>query len=105
MNRRINLLPFRRLQTHIEYKALKRAIAVKHIDPKRTSKQCSCCSIKTKVGFHRTFSCPHCGLIYDRDLNASINIAQRITSLLGWGSCECLEQLNDVIVANTRPNG
>ncbi|MBD3196714.1 MAG: transposase [Candidatus Lokiarchaeota archaeon] len=32
----------------------------------------------TNVGFHRVFRCPHCGLIYDRDLNASINIAQRI---------------------------
>nr|MBD3197676.1 hypothetical protein [Candidatus Lokiarchaeota archaeon]MBD3202070.1 hypothetical protein [Candidatus Lokiarchaeota archaeon] len=39
----------------------------------------------TNVGFHRTFRFPHCWLIYNRDLNASINITHRITSSLGWG--------------------
>ncbi|MBD3194821.1 MAG: transposase [Candidatus Lokiarchaeota archaeon] len=101
----MNSLPFRKLQTYIEYKALKRGIAVKYIDPTHTSKQCHRCGIFTNVGFHRAFSCPHCGLIYDRDLNASINIAQRITSSLGWGSRECAEQPNNVSVVKTLPNG
>ncbi|MBD3193440.1 MAG: transposase [Candidatus Lokiarchaeota archaeon] len=38
-------------------------MAVKYIDPKHTSKQCHRCSTITTVGFHRTFRCPHCGLI------------------------------------------
>jgi IS605 OrfB family transposase len=101
LNRRMNSLPFRKLQTYIEYKALKRGIAVKYIDPRHTSKQCHRCSTLTNVGFHRTFRCPHCGLIYDRDLNASINIAHRITSSLGWGTRECPEQPNDVSVVKT----
>ncbi|MBD3193577.1 MAG: IS200/IS605 family element transposase accessory protein TnpB [Candidatus Lokiarchaeota archaeon] len=59
LNRRMNSLPFRKLQTYIEYKALKRGIAVKYIDPTHTSKQCHRCSTITNVGFHRTFRCPH----------------------------------------------
>ncbi|MBD3196713.1 MAG: transposase [Candidatus Lokiarchaeota archaeon] len=34
----LNSLPFRKLQTYIEYKALKRGIAVKYIDPTHTTK-------------------------------------------------------------------
>ncbi|MBD3195638.1 MAG: IS200/IS605 family element transposase accessory protein TnpB [Candidatus Lokiarchaeota archaeon] len=101
LNRRMNSSPFRKLQTYIKNKALKRGIAVKYIDPTHTSKQCHCCGTLTNVGFHRTFRCPYCGLIYDRDLNASINIAHRITSSLGWGGRECPEQPNDVNVAKT----
>ncbi|MBD3194678.1 MAG: IS200/IS605 family element transposase accessory protein TnpB [Candidatus Lokiarchaeota archaeon] len=101
LNRRMNSLPFRKFQTYIEYKALKRGIAVKYIDPMHTSKQCYRCDTITNVGFHRTFSCPHCGLIYDRDLNASINIAHQITSSLGLGTHECPEQPNDVSVVKT----
>ncbi|MBD3196499.1 MAG: IS200/IS605 family element transposase accessory protein TnpB [Candidatus Lokiarchaeota archaeon] len=101
LNRRMNYLSFRKLQTYIEYKALKRGIAVKYIDPTHTTKQCHRCGTITNVGFHRIFSCPHCGLIYDRDLNASINIAHRITSSLGWGTRECPEQPNDVSVVRT----
>jgi len=29
---------------------------------------------------------PKCGLIYDRDLNACINIAHALTRGMGWGS-------------------
>jgi hypothetical protein len=35
----------------------------------------------------REFRCPKCGLIYDRDLNACINIAHALTRGMGWGSC------------------
>jgi putative transposase len=101
LNRRMNSLPFRKLQTYIEYKALKWGIAVKYIDLTHTSKQCHRCGIITNVGFHRVFRCPHCGLMYDRVLNASINIAHRITSSLGWGPRECPEQQNDVSVVKT----
>nr|MBD3197675.1 IS200/IS605 family element transposase accessory protein TnpB [Candidatus Lokiarchaeota archaeon]MBD3202069.1 IS200/IS605 family element transposase accessory protein TnpB [Candidatus Lokiarchaeota archaeon] len=38
LNRRMKSLPFRKLQTYIEYKALKQGIAVKCIDPTHTSK-------------------------------------------------------------------
>lgn len=41
-----------------------------------SSKTCSCCGcIKSDLKLSdRTYFCPHCGLIIDRDLNAAINI-------------------------------
>jgi transposase len=33
----------------------------------------------------RIFKCPNCGMEYNRDLNACINIARRVTSSAGWG--------------------
>ncbi|MGC8936737.1 MAG: zinc ribbon domain-containing protein, partial [Candidatus Methanomethylicaceae archaeon] len=36
----------------------------------------------------RIFKCPKCGMEYDRDLNACINIAHRVMSSMGWGRCE-----------------
>ncbi|MBD3197708.1 MAG: IS200/IS605 family element transposase accessory protein TnpB [Candidatus Lokiarchaeota archaeon] len=49
LNRRMNSLPFRELQTYIEYKALKRGIAVRYIDPTLTSKQCHRCDTITNL--------------------------------------------------------
>jgi len=34
----------------------------------------------------REFRCPKCGPIYNRDLNACINIARRLMRSAGWGS-------------------
>jgi IS605 OrfB family transposase len=101
LNRRMNSLPFRRLQDYIEYKALKEGVPVEFIDPENTTKECHRCGTVNNVGYHRNYRCPNCGLTYDRDLNASINIAQRITSSLGWETRGCPEQPNEVRVAKT----
>ena len=101
LNRRMNSLPFRKLQDYIEYKALKKGIAVEYINPENTTKECHRCGTMNHVGYARTYECPKCGLIYDRDLNAGINIARRITSSLGWGTRECPEQPNEVSVVKT----
>jgi transposase len=34
----------------------------------------------------REFRCPKCGMEYDRDLNACINIAHALTRGMGWGA-------------------
>ena len=48
------------------------------VDPKNTSQNCSECGNKVpKTLSGRTHTCPYCGLILDRDLNASINIKNR----------------------------
>jgi putative transposase len=60
-----------------QYKAENAGKRVILIDPKNTSKICSRCgSLIPKELSERTHSCS-CGLVLDRDLNASINILRR----------------------------
>jgi transposase len=90
LNRRFHSLPFRKLQTTLEYKALLQGIEVKYLtkkDTRNTSKTCHRCGHVAQVE-GRAFKCPKCGREYDRDLNACINIAHRVMSSMGWGSCE-----------------
>ncbi|NEO58141.1 MAG: transposase [Okeania sp. SIO3B5] len=48
------------------------------VNPKNTSQDCSNCGEKVpKKLSQRTHSCPHCGIVIDRDLNAAINIKNR----------------------------
>ncbi|MBP2144806.1 putative transposase [Methanofollis sp. W23] len=45
------------------------------VNPRNTSQQCSRCGmIVAKALSDRVHSCPHCGLVMDRDQNAAINI-------------------------------
>ncbi|MDY6803045.1 MAG: transposase [Cyanobacteriota bacterium] len=48
------------------------------VNPKNTSQDCSNCGEKVKKELSiRIHSCPHCGIVIDRDLNAAINIKKR----------------------------
>lgn len=48
------------------------------VDPRNTSKMCSRCGeLVAKTLSDRTHTCPHCGLVLDRDVNAARNILQR----------------------------
>jgi IS605 OrfB family transposase len=90
LNKRFHNLPFRKLQTIIEYKANLEGIEVKRLtkkETKNTSKTCYRCGHVTQIK-GRTFKCPNCGLTYNRDLNACINIAHALTRRMGWGSRE-----------------
>ncbi|MCS7374144.1 MAG: transposase [archaeon GB-1845-036] len=80
----------RKLQTYIEYKALLEGIEVRYLTKRETmntSKKCHRCGYVTQVK-GRAFRCPRCGLVYNRDLNACINIAHALTRGMGWRSCE-----------------
>jgi IS605 OrfB family transposase len=48
-----------------------------------SSKTCSSCkAAKTKLALsERTYTCEHCGLVIDRDLNAAVNLADQIVIL------------------------
>ncbi len=48
------------------------------VNPRDTSKMCSHCGelVEKKLS-ERTHTCPHCGLVMDRDKNAALNILQR----------------------------
>ena len=88
LNRRFHSTPFRKLQTIIEYKALLEGIEVRYLtkeETKNTSRTCHRCGHVARVK-GRVFKCPKCGMEYDRDLNACINIAHRVTSSMGWGA-------------------
>lgn len=39
-----------------------------------SSQICSCCGNRKKISSTRTYICPNCGLVIDRDLNAAINL-------------------------------
>ncbi|MDJ0515252.1 MAG: transposase [Trichodesmium sp. MO_231.B1] len=48
------------------------------VNPKNTSQDCSNCGEKVlKELSQRTHSCPHCGIVIDRDVNAAINVKNR----------------------------
>jgi len=78
-------MPYHRLQTYIEYKANVEGIEVRYVRGK-TSKTCHRCGHVAQKANRREFKCLKCGLIYNRDLNGAINIAQAVKSDLGWGS-------------------
>ena len=87
LNKRLHQVPFYEFQRILEYKALLNGIPVKYLtkaQTKNTSKTCHRCNCISKVK-SRKFHCQSCSMIYDRDLNASINIAHRITRSMGWG--------------------
>ena len=90
LNRRFHSLPFRKLQTYIEYRALLEGIEVRHLPKKEvrnTSKTCHRCGHVARISVGRIYKCPICGMEYDRDLNACTNTAHALTRGMGWGSC------------------
>lgn len=67
----------------LTYKAESAGKLVVKVDPRNTSKTCSCCG-KIKEGMtlaDREYHCEHCGLHMDRDHNASLNIRRPGISL------------------------
>ena len=84
LNRRFHSLPFRKLQTMVEYKAKLQGIKVVYVNPKDTSKTCHNCGYVTHVD-GREYRCPKCSMKYNRDLNAAINIARALTRGTGRG--------------------
>lgn len=68
------------LQSMIEYKSKKEGMKVRYVDPKNTSKTCSSCGyIYNKDDWSTSiheWSCPICGAVHNRDINAAVNIAR-----------------------------
>jgi len=86
LNRRLHAWSFRKLPQYIEYKANLEGIPVVCVNPKNTSKRCHKCGHVAHIN-GREFRCPACGLKYNRDLNAAINVAHSLTRGVGWESC------------------
>ena len=83
LNRRLHAWNFRKLQQYIEYKASLEGIPVVYINPKNTSKHCHRCGHVAQA--NREFRC-ECGLKYNRDLNAAINIAHALIKAWDGGA-------------------
>ena len=77
LNRRLSLADFRKLQFLIEYKARWIGVPVSYVDPHRTSRLCSICGFPMRGLSQRELVCGRCGVVFDRDFAASINIALR----------------------------
>lgn len=73
----------------LEYKAANAGILFAKVAPHGTSQSCSNCGrIVKKTLAIRTHNCPYCGLVIDRDYNASLNIKQRGIDSLPTGCRE-----------------
>ena len=74
IRKRIARVSWRNIVREIEQRAV-----VKEIDPRNTSKTCSRCGFVAKdLRRGQVFRCPKCGLVIDRQKNASVNIYLRM---------------------------
>jgi len=77
MNRRLHTLPYRRLQSYIEYKAKLAGLPVVYVNPRGTSSLCPICGGKLASNGHRLLKCRKCGCEKDRDVVACLNLLER----------------------------
>lgn len=79
-NKKLKDWSFFRLQEYIIYKAEKYGIVVRKVDPKNTSKTCSCCgNLEDGQRIDQAhFVCKKCGEEMNADYNAARNIAMSI---------------------------
>jgi putative transposase len=87
--RRIALWPFRQLQSYIDYKARWAGVPLEYVSSAWTSKTCNVCGYinhKLKVT-DRSWLCPRCGAMLERDPNSAINIERR-------GKIRCLGEVH-----------
>lgn len=78
LNKSIGDVAWGQLVTLTAYKAEEAGRTFLTVDPKNTSQMCSGCGqLVPKDLSVRVHSCPYCGLVLDRDLNAARNILAR----------------------------
>ncbi len=69
--------------TLLNEKAESAGVTVASIDPKGTSQECSSCGAEVKKSLSTRVHRCNCGLVLDRDVNATINILHRGISVAG----------------------
>jgi putative transposase len=88
-----------RFTRFLTYKAEKVGKKVIRISEKRTTKRCCYCGKKEHRWLsERVINCDKCGLVIDRDINASVNIMQRFLAILSLSQKRLLvrqQLLND----------
>ncbi len=75
---------FHQLRGFIEYKAKREGVDLVLVDPKNTSRECSCCGHTTKANrpLQAEFRCVACGHADHADVNAARNIRSRARALV-----------------------
>ncbi len=91
----------------LTYKCLLYGKELVTLDERNTSKMCSGCEHLQKMPlWKRTYACPECGLVMDRDENSAVNILTRFLARLGphtpIAECGVLQE-DGLDVAGTRP--
>jgi len=76
-NRKVHSMPFYKTKKFIEYKALWERIPVVFENEAYSTITCHRCGSRNTIVYKRLFRCLQCGLEYNRDLNASINMGNR----------------------------
>lgn len=80
LGKSINDASWNMFASMISYKAEEAGSKIIFVNQKNTSKECSRCGeLVNKHLWDRIHNCPNCGLVMDRDLNASLNILNRAT--------------------------
>ncbi|VUT25156.1 MAG: Putative transposase DNA-binding domain protein [Candidatus Methanolliviera sp. GoM_asphalt] len=78
LSKSINDSSWSQLTNFVSYKVEEAGKRVEFVNPKNTSQECSNCGrIVKKSLSQRVHRCPFCGLVVDRDLNASLNILKK----------------------------
>jgi IS605 OrfB family transposase len=85
---RLHSWAFAQLGSFVEYKALRAGVAVVHVDPRNTSRQCSECwhTHRSNRVSQSWFACRSCGTVMNADLNGSRNIAHRADAVWQRGA-------------------
>jgi putative transposase len=66
------------------YKCVLAGKALEYVDERDSSKTCSRCGHKQPMPlYQRTYRCPNCGLVLDRDENSAVNHYQRFVARPG----------------------
>ncbi|MEM0309240.1 MAG: zinc ribbon domain-containing protein, partial [Thermofilaceae archaeon] len=76
-NKKLSLWFYRKMLFTIGYEALERGLAVRYVDPRKTSSTCPRCGSRSKDNSGRVLKCTRCGFTGDRDVIACINLFHR----------------------------
>lgn len=77
--RELSSWAFYQLRQFLAYKALLAGVELIAVDPRNTSRACSCCGHidKNNRKFQSKFECTACGFVANADINAAVNICSR----------------------------
>ncbi len=97
----INDAAWRTFSHILAYKAESAGCKVAFVNPEGTTKECSACGTQVQKTLRdRMHMCPACGLVIDRDLNASINILNRATAGIAGSNTRCGHAGNGAVDCN-----